>query len=100
VVAPLPRLALAPDQPQLGQVAHRPGDGGRADPEPGGQLGGGAAAVVGGQDGREHPRRHAGHAGVGQRQGEPLDEAPHRLVVAPLAHPGLLQRLHNIVKEA
>jgi hypothetical protein len=83
VVAALPRLALAADETDLEQVAHRPGDGSRAHPEQLGQLGGRAAAVLGAEDGREHPRRHAGHARVGQIEGEALDEPPDGLVVPP-----------------
>jgi hypothetical protein len=83
VVAPLPRLTLASHQAQLHQVADRAGDRGRAHPQGPGEVGGGGAPVVGAEDGREHPRRHAGHARLGQVEGEPLDEPADPLLVAP-----------------
>ena len=47
------------------------------------QLSGRQPGAVRSQERCEHERRHAGHAGIDKRTGEPFDEPPNRARVAP-----------------
>ena len=83
MVSPFPRLPLAHRQPDLLQVAHRIGDRSRTDLEHLRELRRGAPAVVGDEERDEHPGRHPRNPSLGEREGTPLDEPHHRLLVTP-----------------
>ena len=72
-VAARAALPLAAQHAELLEVAHRPGDPGRADVERGAQLGRGHPAVVVDQQRGEHPGRQPGQPGLGERAADPLD---------------------------
>ncbi len=73
-LAPGPRLPLAGDQVDLGEIADGSRHGCRADLQLLAQLGRGERALFRGEQGRGDAGRHAGHARLDQLGGEPLHE--------------------------
>ena len=94
-VAAGPALALAVDEADLGEVAHRAGDRRRAHAERLDQLGGGHPAVLVDRQRGEHPGGEPLQPGVGQGGAHPLDVA-----LAGVGHESEYRSIQKLLKEA